>query len=104
MVISGGVNIYPAEVERVLVEHPGVGDVAVFGIPCPEMGERLVALAQPSSSMATPPTPADLDEFCRARLAAYKCPKDIEIVDDIGRSPMGKVNKRALRARYATVS
>ena len=104
MVISGGVNIYPAEVERVLVEHPGVGDVAVFGVPCPEMGERLVALVQPSSSMATPPTPADLDEFCRARLAAYKCPKDIEIVDDIGRSPMGKVNKRALRARYATVS
>lgn len=102
LVISGGVNIYPAEVERVLAEHPGVGDVAVFGVPCPEMGERLMALVQPAAAVV-PPTPSELVEFCRGRLAAYKCPKDIRIVDDVGRSAMGKVNKRALRARYAAV-
>ncbi|HET7721322.1 MAG TPA: AMP-binding protein, partial [Acidimicrobiales bacterium] len=101
MVISGGVNIYPAEVERVLAEHPGVGDVAVFGVPCREMGERLMALVQPSPEAVL--SEAELAEFCRARLAAYKCPKVIEIVDDVGRSAMGKVNKRELRARYSAV-
>ena len=99
MVISGGVNIYPAEVERVLAEHPAVGDVAVFGIPCSEMGERLVALVQPAPEVV--PSEVELAEFCSARLAAYKCPKVIEIVDDVGRTAMGKVNKRELRARYS---
>jgi long-chain acyl-CoA synthetase len=103
MVISGGVNIYPAEVERVLADHPGVGDVAVFGVPSSEMGERLMALVQRSPGAAGTLSEAELAEFCRARLAAYKCPKVIEIVDDVGRNAMGKVNKRELRARYRAV-
>lgn len=99
MIVSGGVNIYPAEAENVLIEHPGVADVAVLGAPNAEMGEEAKALVIPADP-ANPPRPEDLDTWCRAALAGFKCPRSYEFVDDIGRTAMGKVNKKALRAKY----
>lgn len=97
MVISGGVNIYPAECEQVLARHPAVRDVALFGVPDAEMGERLVGLVALGAQGAT------LDElrgFCRASLAGYKVPRHLLEVAEIPRTPMGKLDKRALRATY----
>ena len=102
MVLSGGVNIYPAESEQVLAEHPDVSDVAVIGVPHAEMGEELLALVVPVDTSAPPPA-AELIAFCRQRMAHYKCPRTVEFVSTVGRTTMGKVNKRALRARYRTV-
>lgn len=96
MVVSGGVNLYPAESEAVLRSHPKVRDVAVIGIPHADLGEQLCALvhAEPGTD------PAELTTWCRDRLAHYKCPNLVELVDFELRSNMGKVNKRALREQY----
>lgn len=99
MVVSGGVNIYPAEAEIVLVEYPGVADVAVIGVPHEEMGEELKALVVPSDP-ANPPDTDLLDRYCRGRLAGYKCPRSYDVVEDIGRNSMGKISKRNLRTPY----
>jgi long-chain acyl-CoA synthetase len=99
MIVSGGVNIYPAEAEKVLIEHPGVADVAVIGVPNAEMGEEVKALVVPRDP-ANPPDPAALIAFCRERLSGYKCPRTVDIVDSVGRTTMGKINKRTLRAPY----
>lgn len=99
MIVSGGVNIYPAESEQVLLTHPGVADVAVIGVPHAEMGEEVKALVVPLDPV-DPPTEAELLAFCRASLSHYKCPRSVELVDTIGRTTMGKVNKRSLRAPY----
>ncbi len=101
MVVSGGVNIYPAEAEHVLAEHPDVLDVACIGVPHHEMGEELKALVIVRDP-ANPPRASELISFCRERLSTFKCPRSVEFVDDIGRTTMGKVNKRALRAPYWT--
>ncbi len=99
MIVSGGVNIYPAEAEQVLLRHPGVADVAVLGVPNAEMGEEAKALVVPADP-ADPPSAEELNAFCRTSLAGFKCPRSYLLVDDIGRSAMGKVNKKALRAKY----
>ncbi len=99
MVVSGGVNIYPAEAEHVLQRHPDVADVACIGVPHPEMGEELKALVVAERSEA-PPDPVDLLAFCREHLSGYKCPRTVEVVASVGRTTMGKVNKAALRAPY----
>lgn len=99
MVVSGGVNIYPAEAEAVIIEHPKVSDVAVIGVPDTDLGEAVHALVVPKDA-ADPPTPAEIIAFCRERLSSYKCPRSAEIVASVGRNAMGKVNKRALRAPY----
>lgn len=99
MIVSGGVNVYPAEAEQVIARHPGVADVAVIGIPDPDMGESVRALVVPVDP-AVPPSEAELIALCRSHLAGYKCPRSVEIVTTVGRNPMGKVNKRALRAPY----
>ena len=99
MVVSGGVNIYPAEAEQVLIEHPGVSDVACIGVPDDDLGEQLKALVVPADP-AAPPTEEELIAWCRARIAHFKVPKSVDVVDDIGRNSMGKVNKRALRRPY----
>ncbi|MCY3636232.1 MAG: AMP-binding protein [bacterium] len=101
MVVSGGVNIYPAETEQVLVEHPGVADVACIGVPDEEMGEQLKALVVPSD-FGQPPTEPEIIAFCRDRIAHYKCPRSVEFISEgqLGRSAMGKINKQALRAPY----
>ena len=99
MVVAGGVNIYPAEAEQVLLRHPGVADVACIGIPHAEMGEELNALVIPADP-DSPPNLGELIAFCRDHLSHYKCPRSVEIVEDLGRNSMGKVNKRSLRAPY----
>jgi long-chain acyl-CoA synthetase len=101
MVVSGGVNIYPAEAEQVLIEHPGILDVACIGVPHPEMGEELKALVIPSEP-AQPPDAREVIDWCRERLSHYKCPRSVEFVADLGRNTMGKINKRKLRAPYWT--
>ena len=99
MVVSGGVNLYPAEAEHVLIDHPSVADVACIGAPHPEMGEEMRALVVLADGAA--PDADDILAFCRQRLSSFKCPRSVEFVDDLGRTTMGKVNKRALRDRYA---
>ena len=99
MVVSGGVNIYPAEAEQVLIEHPAVLDIACIGIPNKEMGEELKALVIPHSGEAMPP-PEEVIAWCRERLSHYKCPRTLDYVNDLGRNTMGKINKRKLRAPW----
>jgi long-chain acyl-CoA synthetase len=99
MVVSGGSNIYPAESEQVMIRYPGVADVACIGVPDLEMGERLLALIVPADP-AAPPNVDDVIRFCRDRLAHYKCPRDAVLVGSVGRTALGKINKRALRDRY----
>ncbi|HEX5614630.1 MAG TPA: AMP-binding protein [Acidimicrobiia bacterium] len=101
MIVSGGVNIYPQEAENVLVDHPKVFDVAVFGIPDDEMGERVHAVVQPVDwSEAGPALEAELLAYCRERLAKYKCPLAIDFDPELPREPTGKLYKRLLRDRY----
>ena len=95
MVVSGGVNIYPAEAEQALARHPAVADVACIGLPDDEMGERLVALVQRTAGATV--TADELQRWCRETLAGYKCPKDFRFVDELARNPMGKLDKRSLR-------
>ncbi len=99
MVVSGGVNIYPAEAEKVLAAHPGVADVACIGVPHPDLGEALLALVVPVDP-AAPPSAEDLLEHCRAQLTLYKCPRSVEFVDALLRTPVGKLDKSAMRAPY----
>ncbi len=98
MIVSGGVNIYPAEIEQVLIEHPDVEDVAVVGVPSADMGEEVKALvvARPGASL----TCEDLAAYARGKLASYKRPRSIDIVETVGRNAMGKVNKRELRKPF----
>lgn len=96
MVVSGGVNLYPAEAEQLLIDHPDVVDVACVGVPHPEMGETLVALVIPADEQA-PPDPAVLAAWLRERLSHYKCPREYHVVRDLQRTTMGKINKRRLR-------
>lgn len=96
MVLSGGVNLYPAESERVLTQHPAVAEVAVIGVPDHDLGEALRALVVPAGELDV----AELAAFCREQLAPYKCPKTYELVDALPRNAMGKLDKRALRRPY----
>jgi fatty-acyl-CoA synthase len=101
MIVSGGVNIYPQEAENVLIGHPGVADVAVIGVPDPEMGEAVLAVVQPTDpGSAGPDLEAELLAFCRGELATYKCPRRVDFVDELPRDPNGKLYKRHLRERY----
>ncbi|NWF81893.1 MAG: AMP-binding protein [Chloroflexi bacterium] len=98
LIISGGYNIYPREVEETLLAHPGVAECAVFGLPDPEFGERVAAAIVPHDP-ATPPTAEELEAFCRERLAAYKRPRVVYHVASLPRNALGKVQKHELRAQ-----
>jgi long-chain acyl-CoA synthetase len=101
MIISGGVNIYPQETEDVLITHPAVADVAVFGVPNEEMGEEVKAVVQPHDmALADAALAADLIAFCRERLSRLKCPRSIDFEAELPRTPTGKLLKRRLRDRY----
>jgi long-chain acyl-CoA synthetase len=101
MIISGGVNIYPAEIEAELLTNPAVGDVAVFGIPHPDWGEEVKAVVEPAAGReAGPELEEELLAFCRERLASYKRPKTIDFTDEMPRDPSGKLYKRKLRDPY----
>jgi len=96
MIISGGENIYSIEVERVLAEHPAVADVAVIGVPDEKWGEVVKAVVQLEGEA----TEQELIAFCRERLAGYKCPKSIDVKDELPRNPTGKILKKDLRKPY----
>jgi fatty-acyl-CoA synthase len=101
MIISGGVNIYPQETEDVLVTHPDVMDVAVFGIPNEEMGEEVKAVVQPRDmALAGKEFEAELIAFCRQHLSPLKCPRTIDFEAELPRTPTGKLVKRHLRDKY----
>jgi long-chain acyl-CoA synthetase len=105
MIISGGVNIYPQEIEDCLALHPKVFDVAVIGIPDQEMGEQVKAVVQPADGVAAgPELEAELLEFVRARIARYKAPRSVDFTDDLPRSATGKLIKHELKKRYAARS
>jgi acyl-CoA synthetase (AMP-forming)/AMP-acid ligase II len=98
MIISGGVNIYPAEVEAVLHAHPSVLDAAVIGVPDEEWGESVKAVVQLRPGART--TAEDLIQFCGERLAGYKKPRSVDFADELPRDAAGKLLKRQLRDRY----
>jgi bile acid-coenzyme A ligase len=95
MIVSGGANVYPAEVETALIDHPGIADVVVVGLRDAEWGRRVHVIVEPADP-AAPPTDRDVIAYAKSRLAAYKVPKTVEIVDAIPRSEATKVNRRAL--------
>jgi long-chain acyl-CoA synthetase len=102
MIVSGGVNIYCAEVEHVLAAHPRVVDVAVFGVPDDEFGERVRAVVELDEASAMDPDAvvAELMTWSRSRLTDYKCPAVIDVVDALPRDATGKLRKRDLRAPF----
>jgi len=98
MIVSGAENVYPAEVENVLMSHPAVADVAVIGVPDERWGEAVKAIVV--AAPGTAPTEAELIAFARTRLAGYKLPKSIDFVTELPRNPSGKLLKRQLREPY----
>ena len=101
MIISGGVNIYPAEIEGELLCHPKVGDAAVFGIPHEDWGEEIKAVVEPADGVEPgPELERELIEFLGTRLARYKVPRSIDFMAELPRDPNGKLYKRRLRDPY----
>ena len=101
MIISGGVNIYPQETENILVNHPKVMDVAVFGVPNADFGEEVKAVVQPKDMAdAGPELEEELIAFCRSQLSHIKCPRSIDFDAELPRHPTGKLYKRLLKDRY----
>ncbi|MGY4395672.1 long-chain acyl-CoA synthetase [Sphingomonas sp. UYAg733] len=101
MIISGGVNIYPQEIENRLITHPRVADVAVIGGPDAEMGERVIAVVQPvDMAEASPAFAAELTAWCRVELSGVKTPRQIDFAEELPRHATGKLYKRLLRDRY----
>jgi len=98
MIISGGENIYPAEIERVLAEHPSLAEVAVVGVPDEKWGEvpKAVVVATHGHYVDE----ARVIAYCRAQLAGYKCPKSVDVVTELPRNVLGKIMKNDVRARY----
>jgi fatty-acyl-CoA synthase len=101
MIISGGVNIYPQEIENELIMHPKVEDVAVIGVPHPEFGEEVKAVVQPLAGVTADEALAEeLMAYVQDRLAAYKCPRSVDFESELPRLPTGKLYKRLLKDRY----
>lgn len=101
MIISGGINIYPQEVENVLIDHPKVLDVAVIGVPDEDLGESVRAVVQLVDPLeANPALSEELIAFCRKRLASFKCPRNIDFDPALPRHPTGKLYKQLVRDRY----
>lgn len=95
LIISGGANVYPAEVEAILTNHPQIADVVVIGLPDEAWGKRVHALIEPKD-LEDPPSDSDLTEFCKKSIASYKVPKTFELVTHIPRDGAGKIRRRSL--------
>jgi fatty-acyl-CoA synthase len=105
MIISGGVNIYPQEIESALALHPSIADLAVIGLPDEEMGEQVKAVVEPAAGVAAgPELERELLDFLRARIAHYKVPRSIDFVAELPRTPTGKLQKHRIRAAYLTAA
>ncbi|MHB1891052.1 MAG: acyl-CoA synthetase [Acidimicrobiales bacterium] len=101
MIISGGANIYPAEIESVLLTHPAIADAAVFGIPNEDWGEEVKAAIEPAPGLdPSPELAAEIIAYCEGRLAKFKTPKSVDFVAEMPRDPNGKLYKRKLRDPY----
>lgn len=101
LIVSGGVNIYPAEVEAVILRHPAVADAAVVGVPNEEWGHEVKAIVQPAvPTDAGPRLEADIVAFARRHLARYKCPRSVDFRTELPRDDLGKIRKFALRQEY----
>jgi acyl-CoA synthetase (AMP-forming)/AMP-acid ligase II len=101
MIISGGVNIYPQEIENVLLQHPKVMDAAVVGVPNSDWGEEVKAVIQPVHACDIGPALAEeLQAFCREKLADFKCPRSIDFDLELPRLPTGKLYKKWVKKRY----
>jgi long-chain acyl-CoA synthetase len=101
MIISGGVNIYPSEVEAALLAHPKIADAAVFGIPHEDWGEEVKAVVEPAPGVeAGPGLATEILAFCAETIAKYKCPRSVDFVSSMPRDPNGKLYKRKLRDPY----
>ena len=101
MIITGGENVYPAEVESAIYGHPAVADVAVIGVPNEDFGEEGKAIVQPvDPAAAGPELAAELVAFCRSQLADVKCPRSVDFRDELPRHPTGKLYKRLLKDEY----
>ncbi len=98
MIVSGGENVYPAEVENALMKHPGVGDVAVIGVPSERWGEEVKAIVVKAKDQD--PSPEEIIAFSKTHLAGYKVPKSIDFADSLPRNPSGKILKKDLRAPF----
>jgi malonyl-CoA/methylmalonyl-CoA synthetase len=99
LIISGGYNVYPAEIEGVLNELPGVAESAVVGVPHPDFGEAVVAIVVARSGAAAP-DPAELIATLKARIANFKVPKRVFVIGELPRNTMGKVQKKVLREQH----
>jgi fatty-acyl-CoA synthase len=100
-IISGGVNIYPAEIESVLALHPAVADVAVFGVPDAEMGEAVMAVVQPAAGAETDTLADELAGYVRTKIAPFKVPRKFDFSDQLPRSDTGKMMKAELKHNYS---
>ena len=98
MIVSGGENIYPAEVENALMQHPAVADGAVIGVPDDQWGEAVKACVVLKAGAAA--TEKEIVDFMRGRIAHFKCPKSVDFMAAIPRNPTGKILKRLLREPY----
>jgi acyl-CoA synthetase (AMP-forming)/AMP-acid ligase II len=98
MIITGGFNVYPSEVEQVIWSHPAVQDCAVIGVPDQHWGEAVTAVVELNAGQRV--SPDELIALCKDRLGSVKAPKSVEFVDSLPRSPVGKVLKKDLRAKY----
>jgi long-chain acyl-CoA synthetase len=97
MIVSGGENVYPAEVENVLMAHPGIADVAVIGVPHEKWGETAKAMVVRANSDVTE---EEIIAYAKERLATYKCPTSVDWMDELPRNPSGKILKKDLREPY----
>ncbi len=98
LIISGGENIYPAEVESVLCQHPKVAEVSVIAVPDPKWGESVKAVIVPKAGEE--PTLEDITDFCESRLAGYKRPKSVVLIDELPKNALGKVLRKILREEH----
>jgi acyl-CoA synthetase (AMP-forming)/AMP-acid ligase II len=98
MIVSGGENVYPREVEDVLFQHPAVADAAVIGVPDAKWGEAVKAVVVPKAGQSA--SAEELMRFCDGRLAGYKRPRSVDFVEALPRNPSGKVLKKDLREKY----
>lgn len=98
MIVSGGENVYPAEVENALFGHPDIADVAVIGVPAEKWGEAVKAIIVPKPGSA--PSAEDIIAYAKTRIAGYKCPKSVDVTEALPRNASGKVLRRQLREPY----